>query len=91
MFPVLEFPRVKFWKLVVPRTPLPFNVVALAPLLAEMEAVGVPEFTLMNANLALLVPVAPRSRSSVVFLSKIDPEPMSNGDPPLVTGSIPDT
>ena len=37
-----------------------------APLLAEMEAVGIPESTLMNANLDDEVLVPPRRRSRVV-------------------------
>src|SRR5690348_4228043 len=65
ILPVVLPPRVKFWKLVVPKTPAPERKVALLPLLAEILAVGAPVRLLINANFALLVAVPPRSRSSV--------------------------
>ena len=36
--------------MVVERTPVPVRTVAFAPELAEIEAVGVPELTLMKPN-----------------------------------------
>ena len=51
--------------LVVDRVPSPEIYVALLPLFAEMDAVGVPELTLMNANLEDTVALLPRSRSRV--------------------------
>ena len=52
--------------MVVPSIPKPVRYVALFPELADMEAVGVPESTLMNANLDEDVEVPPRSRSRIV-------------------------
>src|SRR5579862_4277911 len=57
-----------------------------------MEAVGVPVPTLTKPNLAELVAVEPRSRSSLVFLSTMALLLFSvNGEPPLRTGRIPVT
>ena len=89
MLPVEPFPNWRVCALVVPRTPFPVREVALFPLLAEIVAVGVPELTLVNANLAEVVALDPRSRSWVVFLSKIAPFALSNGQPPLATGRMP--
>ena len=67
MSPVELPPRVRVWELVVPRLPVPVKNVLFAPLPAEMEAVGVPELTFMNANLDEEVEFPPRSRSRVRF------------------------
>jgi len=63
----------------------------LLPLLADTDAVGVPPAILRKPNFALLVAVDPRSRSSVMFLSKIEPLAVFslNGEPPLATGRTP--
>ena len=71
--PVVVPPIVKFWALVVPRFPIPVRNVVFAPLLAEMEAVGVPELTLIKANLDDWVEVPPSNRSCVLFTSVINP------------------
>ena len=42
---------------------MPDSVVAMLPLLADMDAVGVPEATFKNANLALVVLVPPMAKS----------------------------
>ena len=68
IFPVVDPPRVRFWKLVVLRLPVPLRNVLFAPLLADMEAVGVPEFTLITANLAEEVDVPPRAKSRVELI-----------------------
>ncbi len=65
--PVVAPPRVRVCPLVVPRLPAPVRKVALLPELADIEAVGVPPATLRKPNLALVVAVAPRRRSSVSF------------------------
>ena len=65
--PVELPPRVRFCALVVARFPFPVMYVALFPLLAEMEATGVPELTLIKANLELDVDVPPNATSSVVL------------------------
>ena len=70
--------------------PLPVRDKALLPV-PEIEAVGVPPATLRKPNLALLVAVEPSNRSWVVFLSKIEPFALSNGEPPLATGKMPVT
>ena len=54
--------------LVVPNTPSPVRNVASSLLLAEMEAVGVPDVVLSTANLALLVVVPPIKRSRVELI-----------------------
>ena len=51
-FPVELFPIVRVCALVVPSTPSPERVVAILPLLPDIEAVGVPPATFKNANLA---------------------------------------
>ena len=53
MLPVV--PRVNDWPLVVPSVPLPERKAALFPLLAEMEAVGVPPATLVKQTWHLLL------------------------------------
>jgi len=60
--------------LVVPIFPRPLIYVALLPELAEMEAVGVPPATLRKANLADVVAVLPRRRSSVMNEGAIAPD-----------------
>lgn len=52
--------------MVVPRIPVPVRVAALAPELAEIEAVGVPPATPVNANLAEDDVEPPIRRSSVL-------------------------
>jgi len=91
MLPVEPLPNCNVCLFVVPRTPVPVSNVALLPLPAEIEAVGTPPATLVNANFALVVACDPSSKSSVVFLWKIEPFPSLNGEPPLTTGRIPDT
>jgi len=73
MFPVAELPIVNVWPFVVPKIPRPESVVAIFPELAEIEAVGVPELTFMNANLAEAVEIPPSSRSTVVLFANIAP------------------
>lgn len=68
MFPVVEPPRVNVCILVVANVPLPVMYRALFPEFAEMDAVGVPESTLMNANLADVVAIPPIRRSCVVLI-----------------------
>ena len=70
---LVVLPRVKFCLLVVKI--LPVASMESAPLIpAETEAVGVPlPVTLVKANLALLVAVEPRSRSSVILKGESAP------------------
>ena len=89
MLPVDEEPSVSVCAFVVPRTPDPVRYAALLPLFADIDAVGVPLFTLVNANFADCVVVPPRRRSCPVNLSTIAPFASLNGDPPLPTGKIP--
>jgi len=77
--------------LVVPSIPVPVKKVLLLPEPAEMEAVGTPVLTLVNANFAEAVEVLPISKSCVDILSKIEPFACSNGDPPFTTGRMPVT
>ena len=49
----------------VPSTPRPVRVVAIFPDAPDIEAVGVPLLTFMNANLLEAVDTPPRRRSSV--------------------------
>jgi len=66
MLPVVAPPMVSVWLLVVPRLPAPVrNVALLRP--PEIEAVGVPELTLVKANLADAVEIPPINRSTVAF------------------------
>ncbi len=51
--------------MVVPRFPVPVRNVELLPEFADMDAVGVPELTFMNANLDDWVDTPPRRRSTV--------------------------
>jgi len=64
---------------VVVRIPVAVRYVALL-FAADNDAVGVPELTLVNANFADPVAVAPSKKSSVVFLSKIEPFAAANGE-----------
>ena len=66
MSPVVLPPKVSVWELVVARLPRPVRKVLLFPELAEIDAVGVPESTPVNANLAVEVALLPRRRSRVV-------------------------
>src|SRR5579862_3180361 len=75
ILPVEPLPNCNVCLLVVPKTPAPVRKEALLPLLAEMEAVGVPPATLVKAKVALAVAFDPRRRSSHGFLSKIAPFP----------------
>lgn len=68
IFPVEAPPSVKFWKLVVPRFPVPVRKVALFPVPAEILAVGVPEEIPSTANFAEEVEVPPTNRSRVLFV-----------------------
>src|SRR3989304_9402055 len=68
MLPVLLPPIVRLWLLVVARLPLPVRKVLAPATEPAMEAVGVPEPTLMKANLAEGVALPPTKRSTVVFL-----------------------
>jgi len=63
----------------------------LAPLLADIVAVGVPLLILVTANLEEDVADEPSRKSCEVFLSYIAPNPCSNGEPPFTTGRIPVT
>jgi len=65
MFPVVFPPSVRVLFLTVWRDPAPVKYVALLEAFALIEAVGVPELTLMNANLEEEVAVDPKSRSRV--------------------------
>ena len=67
MFPVVLFPMVRVCAFVVPSIPFPVRVVALSPLEAEIEAVGVPPAMLRTANLADEVEVPPIAKSYVEF------------------------
>jgi len=67
IFPVDEEPNVNDCLFVVANIPFPESVVALAPLFADIDAVGVPPETLMKANLEEEVAVEPRRRSRVGF------------------------
>jgi len=89
ILPVEVVPSVRLCLLLVPRTPVPVKKEALLPDPAEIEAVGTPPATLVKANFAELVACEPRSKSSVVFLSKIEPGCSLNGEPPLGTGRMP--
>ena len=63
-----EFPIVRFCILVVCKIPVPVRYVELFPLFALMDAVGVPLFTLITANLEELVAVPPIRRSTVELI-----------------------
>ncbi len=63
--PVDAVPRLRVCLFVVPMLPNPSIVKALLPELAEMEAVGVPLPTFLNAKIAEAVLVDPKSRSLV--------------------------
>ena len=52
MLPVELLPKVNVCLLVVASIPVPVRYVLLSPLFAEIEAVGVPLFTFIKANLA---------------------------------------
>ena len=65
MSPVVEPPSVNVCLLVVPKFPAPVINVAMLPELAETLAVGVPELTFKNPNLAEDVPCPPTNRSTV--------------------------
>jgi len=83
MLPVEGVPNCKVCLLLVPSTPV--EVSEVAPVVPAIEAVGVPPATLVKAKAALLVALEPSSRSCVVFLSKMAPLALSNGEPPLGT------
>jgi len=87
--PVEALPSCSVCLLVVPRTPVAVSEVA--PVVPAIEAVGVPPATLVKAKAAEVVALAPKRRSCVVFLSKIAPLALSNGEPPLPTGRMPVT
>ena len=63
IFPVPAAPMVNVCPFVVPSVPVPERYVALFPLFAEIEAVGVPAETFTKANCALVVAVEPSNKS----------------------------
>src|SRR5258706_5088306 len=63
IFPVLLSPIVNVWLFVVAITPALFRV-----MFPEIDAVGIPDALLMNANFALLVEVPPSNKSSVILV-----------------------
>ena len=63
--PVVLPPRVKVCPLVVCRLPRPVKYVAIFPEAPEIEAVGVPELTPVNANFEEAVDTPPKRRSRV--------------------------
>jgi hypothetical protein len=65
IFPVPAAPRVNVWLFVVPTIPPPVRYAAVLATLPAIEAVGVPLFTFTNANFALVVALAPKSKSWV--------------------------
>jgi len=69
MLPVVPLPSCKVWLLVVPS--IPVAVRDVAPVVPEIEAVGVPPATLVKANFAEAVDVPPSRKSCVVILSVI--------------------
>src|SRR3989344_3504374 len=81
-FPVVEFPRVNVWALVVPNTPRPVRVVALLPELAEILAVGVPLLTFRKANLEEAVEELPIKTSSVSLTGDKPPDNILHKDAP---------
>ncbi len=64
--PVVVVPRVKLFKLVEPIVRAPPE----STMFPAIEAVGVPLFTFMKANLALSVDCPPINTSTVEFLGK---------------------
>ena len=72
MLPVVsyaaELPRVRLLRFVVDIFPFPSMNVATPAIVPEILAVGVPLFTLMNANLAEAVESEPIKTSTVLFL-----------------------
>jgi hypothetical protein len=69
MSPVVTPPIVNVWALVVPRFPVPVKYVALSPLFAEMDAVGVPVPTLTKPNLADALELPPSKKSCEMIRS----------------------
>ena len=61
---VAELPRVKSFRFVLDMLPLPSMKVAAGEV-PEIEAVGVPVSTFLNANLALVVAVPPIKTSAI--------------------------
>jgi len=59
----------RFCMFVVPSTPPPVRNVALLPLFAEIEAVGIPLFTFKKPNFALVVALLPRRKSTTPLYS----------------------
>jgi len=68
-------PSTKSALLVVEILPFPSMNVATLAVEPEILAVGVPVKTFLNANLALVVALAPKSKSSVVLPGYIVPVP----------------
>ena len=86
MFPVVFPPRVRVLFLTVWRDPAPVKYVALLEAFALIEAVRVPELTLMNANLEEEVAVDPKRRSRVeANFGNIAPAVIFQLVPPLPT------
>ena len=86
MFPVVFPPSVRVLFLTVWRDPAPVKYVALLEAFALIEAVGVPELTLMNANLEEEVAVDPKRRSRVeANFGNIAPAVIFQLVPPLPT------
>src|SRR5437667_3221276 len=71
--PVEGEPMFKVWSLVVPKTPAPLRYAALFPLLAEMDATGVPPALLRKANLADSDDVPPIKTSTVLLKGAMVP------------------
>ena len=70
--PVVLLPRLNVWLFVVANVPSAVkNIPPLTP--AEIDAVGVPELTFLNAKVAEAVDDPPRSKSCVVMCSNIAP------------------
>ena len=65
---VAELPNTKFCLFVVDKLPFPSRKVRTFARLPDMDAVGVPLFTLRKAKSALAVLVPPIKASSVLFL-----------------------
>lgn len=71
MLPVDKEPRLSVCMFVVPSTPPPVRNVALLPLFADIDAVGVPPATLMKANFALADDIPPNKTSYVELLGEM--------------------
>ena len=87
--PVVSPPRVNVCFAVVCKVPAAVRYEApVVP--ADIEAVGVPLFTLMNANLAEELAVPPISKSTVLLIGEIAPLAIFQFDDPEPLGQAPD-